>query len=133
MARRALIVGINTYEGDNDLNACVADAKAIAEVRPSNSSPSMRAGSSRSMTVTSSPAPAQAVARVRPTSPPPTTTSSLLRRGGKLSSQCLVNVRAYESTLKNRNRHDPVIRCAEMVAESFGWVDSLPASSQREI
>jgi Caspase domain len=32
MARRALIVGINTYGGGNDLNACVADAKAMAEV-----------------------------------------------------------------------------------------------------
>ena len=32
MARRALIVGINNYRGGNDLNACVADAKAMAEV-----------------------------------------------------------------------------------------------------
>lgn len=32
MDRRALIVGINTYGGGNDLHACVADAKAIAEV-----------------------------------------------------------------------------------------------------
>ncbi len=32
MARRALIVGINTYGGGNDLKACVADAKAMAEV-----------------------------------------------------------------------------------------------------
>lgn len=32
MARRALIVGINTYGGGNDLDACVADAKAMAEV-----------------------------------------------------------------------------------------------------
>ena len=27
MARRALIVGINTYGGGNDLQACVADAE----------------------------------------------------------------------------------------------------------
>jgi len=32
MARRALIVGTNTYGGGNDLHACVADAKAMAEV-----------------------------------------------------------------------------------------------------
>lgn len=32
MARRALIVGINTYGGSNDLNACIADARAMAEV-----------------------------------------------------------------------------------------------------
>jgi len=32
MARRALIVGINSYGVDNDLNACVADAKAMGEV-----------------------------------------------------------------------------------------------------
>lgn len=32
MARRALIVGINTYGGGNDLLSCVADAKAISEV-----------------------------------------------------------------------------------------------------
>ena len=32
MARRALIVGIDTYGGGNNLNACVADAKAMAEV-----------------------------------------------------------------------------------------------------
>lgn len=32
MARRALIVGINTYDGGNDLHACVADAQAMAEV-----------------------------------------------------------------------------------------------------
>jgi hypothetical protein len=32
MARRALIVGINTYGGGNDLQACVADAKAMTEV-----------------------------------------------------------------------------------------------------
>ena len=32
MARRALIVGINTYGVGNHLNACVADAKAMAEV-----------------------------------------------------------------------------------------------------
>ena len=32
MARRALIVGINTYGPGNNLNACVADAKAIAEI-----------------------------------------------------------------------------------------------------
>ena len=32
MARRALIVGINTYGGGNDLRACVADAIAMAEV-----------------------------------------------------------------------------------------------------
>ena len=32
MARRALIAGINTYSGSNNLNACVADAKAMAEV-----------------------------------------------------------------------------------------------------
>lgn len=32
MARRALIVGVNTYGGGNDLDACVADAKAMAEV-----------------------------------------------------------------------------------------------------
>ena len=31
MDRRALIVGINTYGGGNDLSACVADAKAMAE------------------------------------------------------------------------------------------------------
>jgi Caspase domain len=32
VARRALIVGINTYGGGNDLQVCVADAKAMAEV-----------------------------------------------------------------------------------------------------
>jgi hypothetical protein len=32
MARRALLVGINTYGGGNDLTACVADAKAMAQV-----------------------------------------------------------------------------------------------------
>lgn len=32
MARRALIVGINTYSAGNDLHACVADAKAMADV-----------------------------------------------------------------------------------------------------
>jgi hypothetical protein len=32
MARRALIVGINTYGGGNNLAACVADAKAMSEV-----------------------------------------------------------------------------------------------------
>jgi hypothetical protein len=32
VSRRALIVGINTYGGGNSLSACVADAKAIAEV-----------------------------------------------------------------------------------------------------
>jgi hypothetical protein len=32
VARRALIVGIDTCGGGNDLNACVADAKAMAEV-----------------------------------------------------------------------------------------------------
>ena len=32
MARKALIVGINTYGGGNDLAAAVADAKAMAEV-----------------------------------------------------------------------------------------------------
>jgi Caspase domain len=32
VARRALIVGINTYNGGNDLNACVADAKAMADI-----------------------------------------------------------------------------------------------------
>lgn len=32
MARRALIVGINTYGPGNNLNACVADAEAMAEV-----------------------------------------------------------------------------------------------------
>jgi hypothetical protein len=32
MARRALIIGINSYGGDNDLKAAVADAKAMAEV-----------------------------------------------------------------------------------------------------
>lgn len=32
MARRALIVGINTYGPGNNLNACVADAKSMAEV-----------------------------------------------------------------------------------------------------
>ena len=32
MARRALIVGINTYGGGNDLAACVADAKAMSAV-----------------------------------------------------------------------------------------------------
>jgi uncharacterized caspase-like protein len=32
VARRALIVGINTYGGANNLNACAADAKAIAQV-----------------------------------------------------------------------------------------------------
>jgi len=32
VARRALIVGINTYGGGNDLAASVADAKAMAEV-----------------------------------------------------------------------------------------------------
>jgi len=32
MARRALVVGINTYGGGNNLQACVADAKAMAEV-----------------------------------------------------------------------------------------------------
>jgi hypothetical protein len=32
MARRALIVGINTYGGGNDLHSCVADAKSMAEV-----------------------------------------------------------------------------------------------------
>ncbi len=32
MARRALIVGINTYGGGNDLHACVADARGMAEV-----------------------------------------------------------------------------------------------------
>ena len=32
MARRALVVGVNTYGGENDLHACVADAQAMAEV-----------------------------------------------------------------------------------------------------
>jgi caspase domain-containing protein len=32
MARRALIVGINTYGPGNNLSACVADAKAMAEI-----------------------------------------------------------------------------------------------------
>jgi uncharacterized caspase-like protein len=32
MARKALIVGINTYGGGNDLHACVADAEAMAKV-----------------------------------------------------------------------------------------------------
>lgn len=32
MARRALILGINTYGGGNDLHACVADAEAMARV-----------------------------------------------------------------------------------------------------
>jgi hypothetical protein len=32
MDRRALLIGIDTYSGGNDLNACVADAKAMAEV-----------------------------------------------------------------------------------------------------
>jgi hypothetical protein len=32
MARRALLVGINTYGGSENLNACVADARAMAEV-----------------------------------------------------------------------------------------------------
>lgn len=32
MGRRALIVGINTYGGGNDLDACIADAREIAEV-----------------------------------------------------------------------------------------------------
>ena len=32
MARRALIVGIDTYGGGNSLKACVADAEAMAEV-----------------------------------------------------------------------------------------------------
>ena len=32
MARGALIVGINTYSPGNNLNACVADAKAMAEI-----------------------------------------------------------------------------------------------------
>jgi uncharacterized caspase-like protein len=32
VARKTLIVGINTYGVGNDLNACVADAKAMAEV-----------------------------------------------------------------------------------------------------
>ena len=32
MARRALIVGIDTYNSGNNLNACVADAKAMAEL-----------------------------------------------------------------------------------------------------
>ena len=32
MARRALVVGINTYGGTNDLQACVADAEAMATV-----------------------------------------------------------------------------------------------------
>ena len=32
MARRALIVGIDTYSSGNNLNACVADAKAMGEV-----------------------------------------------------------------------------------------------------
>ncbi len=32
VSRRALIVGINTYGGGNDLHACVADAKEMAEV-----------------------------------------------------------------------------------------------------
>jgi len=32
VARRALIVGINTYDGGNDLHACVADAEAMVEV-----------------------------------------------------------------------------------------------------
>jgi hypothetical protein len=32
MARRALIVGINTYGSGNNLESCVADAKAMAEV-----------------------------------------------------------------------------------------------------
>ena len=31
-AKRPLIVGINSYGGDNDLEACVSDAKAIAAV-----------------------------------------------------------------------------------------------------
>lgn len=31
-ARRALIVGINTYGGGNDLHACVADAQAMTEI-----------------------------------------------------------------------------------------------------
>jgi uncharacterized caspase-like protein len=32
MARRALVVGINTYNGDDDLEACVADALAMEKV-----------------------------------------------------------------------------------------------------
>lgn len=32
MTRRALIVGINSYGGGNDLAACVADAKAMTEI-----------------------------------------------------------------------------------------------------
>ena len=32
VARRALIVGIDTYNSGNNLNACVADAKAMAEL-----------------------------------------------------------------------------------------------------
>jgi hypothetical protein len=32
VARRALIVGINTYGSGNNLNACVADTQAMAEV-----------------------------------------------------------------------------------------------------
>jgi hypothetical protein len=32
MARRALIVGINSYGGGNDLTGCIADAKAMAEI-----------------------------------------------------------------------------------------------------
>lgn len=32
MSRRALIVGINTYGGGNDLRCCVADARAMTEV-----------------------------------------------------------------------------------------------------
>jgi len=31
VARRALIVGIDTYGGENNLNSCVADAKAMAD------------------------------------------------------------------------------------------------------
>lgn len=36
MARRALIVGINTYGGSMDLKACVADAEAMAQVLSRN-------------------------------------------------------------------------------------------------
>src|SRR3954454_14132498 len=48
----------------------------MAEVRPSNLSSSIDAGSWRSMTATSRPAPAQAMPSSIPTNPPPATTSS---------------------------------------------------------
>src|SRR5579864_9489556 len=48
----------------------------MADARPSKLSASMTEGSSRSTTSVSSPAWAQAMPRLRPTSPPPTTTNS---------------------------------------------------------